>query len=119
MKTPPLHERLLAFLIDMVIVMLLCLIPKVGWIFGLIYFLGRDAIPSLKGQSAGKKVFRIRTRTIGTHESLSVNPEKSVTRGLILLIPVVNIIDICLLITKGKRLADRWTDTEVVKDSQD
>ena len=116
-KRPSLKERFLAFLIDMVVVLALCLIPKVGWIFGLIYFLGRDAMPSLKGRSIGKKVLKIRILTTGTHETLDINPDKSVTRGLILLIPVVNIIDIYMLLTTGRRLADRWTETEVIKET--
>ena len=117
MRPPSLKERFMAFLIDMAIVLVLCLIPKTGWIFGLIYFLGRDAMPSLKGQSIGKKVFKIRILTTGTHETLDINPDRSVTRGLILLIPVVNIIDIFMLLTRGRRLADKWTETEVIKEN--
>ena len=116
-KLPPLQKRLFAFLVDAVIVAVLVLIPKVGWIFGLIYFLGKDAMPSLKGQSVGKKLFNIRILTTGTNEPLYLHPEKSVTRGLILLIPVVNVIDILRLMVKGERLADKWTETHVVEES--
>ncbi len=114
-KMVPLQKRLFAFLVDAVIAVVLVLIPKVGWIFGLIYFLGKDGMPSLKGQSAGKKIFKIRILTAGTNEPLYLHPEKSVTRGLILLIPLVNVIDILRLIVKGERLADKWTDTYVVR----
>jgi len=114
-KTPSLQKRLYAFLVDAVIVAVLVLIPEVGWIFGLIYFLGKDAMPSLKGQSVGKKIFNIRILTTGTNEPLHLHPEKSVTRGLILLIPLVNVIDILMLIVKGERLADKWTETHVVE----
>ncbi len=116
-KLPPLQKRLFAFLVDAVIVAVLVFIPKVGWIFGLIYFLGKDAMPSLKGQSVGKKLFNIRILTTGTNEPLYLHPEKSVTRGLILLIPVVNVIDILRLMVKGERLADKWTETHVVEES--
>jgi len=116
-RLPPLQKRLFAFLVDAVIVAVLVLIPKVGWIFGLIYFLGKDAMPSLKGQSVGKKLFNIRILTTGTNEPLYLHPEKSVTRGLILLIPVVNVIDILRLMVKGERLADKWTETHVVEES--
>lgn len=116
-KLPPLQKRLFAFLVDAVIVAVLVLIPKVGWIFGLIYFLGKDAMPSLKGQSVGKKLFNIRILTTGTNEPLYLHPRRSVTRGLILLIPVVNVIDILRLMVKGERLADKWTETHVVEES--
>ncbi len=116
-RLPPLQKRLFAFLVDAVIVAVLVFIPKVGWIFGLIYFLGKDAMPSLKGQSVGKKLFNIRILTTGTNEPLYLHPEKSVTRGLILLIPVVNVIDILRLMVKGERLADKWTETHVVEES--
>ncbi|NPA35260.1 MAG: RDD family protein [Chlorobi bacterium] len=115
-NVPPLKERFLAFCVDLGIAASLCLIPKVGWMFGLIYFLGRDAMPSLKGQSAGKKIFNIRILDQGTNEPLYLHPRSSITRGLILLIPVVNIIDIYLLIKTGRRLADKWTETYVIKE---
>jgi len=115
---PDLGMRFFAFLIDIAIALFLCMIPKVGWMIGLIYFLGRDAMPALKGQSVGKKLFGIRILTTGTHEPLHLHPRRSVTRGLILLIPVVNIIDILRLVVKGHRLADKWTDTYVVKEDR-
>ena len=116
---PALKERFFAFLIDGAIVLLLCLIPKVGWMFGLIYFLGKDAMPSLNGQSVGKKVFGIRILTEGTHEPIHLHPRRSVTRGLILLIPLVNIVDIFQLLKTGRRLADKWTATYVVKEGKE
>ena len=118
LQTPSLKERFLAFLIDGALVLLLCLIPKVGWLFGLIYFLGKDAMPSMNGQSLGKKVFGIRILSEATHEPLYLHPRRSITRGLILLIPVVNIVDIYLLLTTGRRLADKWTETYVIKEDK-
>ncbi len=116
--SPTLKKRFLAFLTDGLIVALLCLIPKVGWMFGLIYFLGRDAMPSLNGQSVGKKIFGIRILTTGTNEPLYLHPRRSITRGLILLIPIVNIIDVVRLLVKGRRLADKWTETYVVDEGK-
>jgi uncharacterized RDD family membrane protein YckC len=117
-KQPLLKYRFFAFLIDFGISLILCFIPKVGWMFGLIYFLGKDAMPALKGQSIGKKVFNIRILDKSTNEPLYLHPRSSIIRGLILLIPVVNIIDIYLLLTKGYRLADKWTETYVLKEEK-
>ena len=117
-QPPALKKRFLAFLMDGLIVALLCLIPKVGWMFGLIYFLGRDAMPSLNGQSVGKKIFGIRILTTGTNEPLHLHPRRSITRGLILLIPIVNIIDVVRLLVKGRRLADKWTETYVIDEGR-
>ena len=117
-SAPALKERFFAFLIDGAIVLLFCLIPKVGWMFGLIYFLGKDAMPSLNGQSVGKKVFGIMILTEGTNEPIHLHPRRSITRGLILLIPLVNIVDVFQLLRTGRRLADKWTETYVVKEGK-
>jgi len=114
----PLPERTLAFIVDLVIVAGLCLFPRIGWIFGLFYFLTRDSLPFLKGQSLGKKLMKIKTITIPEQESLVSFPEKSVIRGIINLIPILNLIDVWLLITTGYRLADRWASTAVVPYSE-
>lgn len=115
----PLIERITAAVIDLVIVGILMLFPRIGWIFGVLYHLTRDSIPLLGGQSFGKKLLRIKVITLPNQESLIKYPEKSVIRGLVSLIPILNIIDIWYLFSKGRRLADIWSQTTVVMHSGD
>ncbi len=110
----PLIERFIAALIDLVIVVVLCLFPKIGWMFGLLYHLTRDSLPFLKGQSFGKHLLHIKVITLPKQESLIKYPEKSVIRGLVMLIPILNIVDVWFLFTKGRRLADIWSQTTVI-----
>jgi uncharacterized RDD family membrane protein YckC len=114
----PLPERTLAAIIDVAISGVLWLFPQVGWIFGLFYFLIRDSIPFLKGQSCGKKLMKIKTITLAEQESLVRYPEKSFIRGIIALIPGLNLIDLWYLYSTGYRLADRWAQTAVVPYSE-
>jgi hypothetical protein len=111
----PTEERILAGLVDLVIVAIISLFPKIGWIFGLIYLLTKDSLSFLDGQSFGKKLFNLRTITLPHYASLSGRPEKSVIRGLVLIIPILNIIDLYYLITKKVRIADQWAETRVIR----
>lgn len=115
----PLMERIAAAIIDIIIVGILMLFPRIGWILGLLYHLTKDSIPILGGQSFGKKLLRIKTITIPEEESLIKYPEKSVLRGLIFLIPILNIIDVWHLFVKGRRLADIWSQTTVILFSEE
>lgn len=88
--------------------------PRVGWMFGLIYHLTRDSLPFLNGQSFGKKLMRLKVVRIPELLPLTGSPEKSVIRGVVFLIPLLNLIDIWHLLTKGQRLADKWAETTVI-----
>lgn len=110
----PLIERITAAIIDLIIVGILILFPRIGWLLGLLYHLTRDSIPILGGQSFGKKLLRIKVITLPNEESLIKYPEKSVIRGLVALIPILNIIDLWHLFARGRRLADIWSQTTVV-----
>jgi hypothetical protein len=114
----PLPERTLAAIIDIAIVVGLSFFPRIGWIVGLFYFLIKDSIPFLKGQSFGKKLMKMQAITLPEQESLVKYPEKSIIRGIITLIPVLNLIDIWYLYTTGYRLVDRWTQTAVIPYSE-
>ena len=88
--------------------------PRIGWMFGIIYHLTRDALPFLNGQSFGKKLMHLKAVTNPGQMSLTSSPEKSVIRGIVFLIPILNLIDIWVLFTKGYRLADKWAETTVM-----
>ena len=110
-----LGERILAGLIDIIVAVLLSLFPKIGWMFGVIYLLAKDSLAFLNGQSFGKKLFNLRTIALPHHSSLSGWPEKSIIRGLVLIIPVLNLIDFYYLIIHKVRIADRWAETRVIR----
>jgi uncharacterized RDD family membrane protein YckC len=109
-----LSERLLAAFVDLVIVVGLSLFPRIGWMVGLIYHLTRDSLPFLNGQSFGKKFFNLRVIILPQYASMSGAAEKSVIRGLVAIIPGLNIVDLWFLITRKVRLADEWAETRVV-----
>ncbi|WP_010664193.1 RDD family protein [Marinilabilia salmonicolor] len=111
----PLSERLMAGLVDIVIAVLISLFPKIGWMFGVIYLLAKDSLSFLNGQSFGKKIFNLRTIALPHYASLSGWPEKSIIRGLVQIIPVLNIIDLYQLITQKVRIADKWAETRVIR----
>jgi len=111
----PLSERIMAGLVDIVIAVLISLFPKIGWMFGVIYLLAKDSLSFLNGQSFGKKIFNLRTIALPHYASLSGWPEKSIIRGLVQVIPVLNIIDLYYLITKKVRIADKWAETRVIR----
>ncbi len=111
----PIGERLLAGLVDLVIAAIISLFPRIGWIFGLIYLLSKDSLSFLDGQSFGKKIFNLRTIALPHYASLSGWPEKSVIRGLVLFIPVLNLIDLYYMITRKVRIADQWAETRVIR----
>jgi uncharacterized RDD family membrane protein YckC len=116
--TMPLTERIIAAIIDIIIVAILCLFPRIGWLVGIIYHLTRDSLPFLKGQSFGKHLLHLKVVTLPKQESLVNYPEKSIIRGLVMLIPVLNIIDFWFLYHKGQRLADIWAQTTVIYSSE-
>lgn len=111
----PVSERLLAGFVDIMIALLLSLFPKIGWMFGLIYLLAKDSFSFLDGQSFGKKLFHLRAITLPHYASMSGWPEKSVIRGLVLLIPILNLFDLYHLIKYKVRIADRWAETRVIR----
>lgn len=108
-------ERILAGAVDLIIVAIISLFPRIGWMFGLIYLLTKDSLSFLNGQSFGKKLFHLRTIALPHNAALTGWPEKSIIRGLVLLIPILNVIDFYYLITHKVRIADRWADTRVIR----
>ncbi len=108
-------ERLLAALIDGAIVLGLSLFPRIGWLFGLIYFLFKDCLPLLDGQSFGRKLFKIKVVTNLESKSLVNAPDKALIRQIILLIPILNLFEFYNFLFKAERFGDTWTETKVIR----
>ncbi len=127
----PFNTRFIAVLIDVVLVwgiqlILAFILPlfamKLAWLVGIGYFVTRDALPFLGGQSVGKKAMKIRAVT---HDGkpLTGNWEASLIRSGVLCIPFFFIVELYLLFTRdsgpdrGQRLGDEWAKTKVIMET--
>ncbi|RMG58345.1 MAG: RDD family protein [Bacteroidetes bacterium] len=110
-------QRIGAYLIDILMVMVVSIVPIVGGLVGLAYMLTRDSLPFLDGQSVGKKVLKIRavTEDGGT---LANNWGPGLIRNVVLLIPFFPLVELIVLFTNAdnRRLGDQWGKTKVIVD---
>lgn len=125
----PLGARIVAQLIDWVVACVLSFVisfilglisAKLGLLGGLAalgYFLLKDALPFLNGQSIGKKLMKIQAVT-EDGKSLSGNWVPSLVRNGVLFIPFFVFVELFILATakdkKLRRLGDQWAKTKVV-----
>jgi len=108
-------ERLLAAIIDVAIAFGLTLFPRIGWMFGLIYFLFKDCLPFSSGQSFGRRLFNLKVVHKKDGSSLVGKPDKGLIRQVIFFVPVLNLFEIYYFFFCKNRKGDLWSDTEVVK----
>ncbi len=108
-------DRILAYIIDVVIIVAVSFVPIIGWIAGAIYSLTRDALPFLDGQSIGKKAMNIRAVT-EDGLPLTNNWGPALIRNVVLLIPLFPLVELIVMLTNDKkqRLGDQWAKTRVV-----
>lgn len=90
-----------------------------GWIAALAYFVTRDTLPFLGGQSIGKKAMKIKAVTLDD-QSLIGKWETALIRNGILVIPLFALVELYILLTReeqpqrGRRLGDEWAKTKVI-----
>ena len=108
-------SRVVAYLIDAVITGALSFVPFVGWVAGIGYFLTRDSLPFIDGQSVGKKAMGIRAVS-ESGEPLTNNWGPGIIRNLVLIIPLFPLIELIVLVSNkdGLRLGDQWAKTQVI-----
>ena len=108
-------NRIVAVLIDGLLTFGVSLIPFVGWIVGVSYFLLKDAFPFLDGQSIGKKAMNIRVVT-EDGEPITGNYGPALVRQIVLYIPFFAIVELVVMITNPlkMRLGDQWAKTKVI-----
>jgi hypothetical protein len=109
-------ERIAAFALDFFIFLGLSMFPAFGWILAILYMLLRDSLPFLQGQSIGKRYFKLRAVTSTTGKPLTRRYKRSIIRGSVILIPILNLIDAYHYFKNGERLADKWAHTVVIKE---
>lgn len=109
-------NRILAMLIDMIVGMVVSLVPVIGWVVTVAYFITRDALPFLDGQSIGKKALKLRAVDANTGAPLTNNWGASAIRNVVLYIPFFVFVELFVLISnKQQRLGDQWAKTKVVQ----
>lgn len=101
--------------IDIFILLILTyFIPILGALIGVAYYLFKDALPFLNGQSIGKKVFRIAVQNRFDNSAITNEFGLSFTRSIPVLIPILNVIELMLIFSKKRRFGDQWAETFVV-----
>ncbi|MDX1546388.1 MAG: RDD family protein [Rhodothermales bacterium] len=130
-----LGKRLVAAIIDGVIVGVLGVVPVIGGLVGAAYMLVRDGmeLDFMDRRSIGKKVMKLRpVRLDGQAMDLSASARRNLPFAIgpaIMIIPilgwvlgpivalVIGLIEVVLVLTdaEGRRLGDKWADTKVVE----
>jgi uncharacterized RDD family membrane protein YckC len=110
-------DRFVAVLIDWILMGALNFVPYIGWAAAVAYYLLRDALPFLDGQSLGKKAIRLRVLDEYTGMPITEKYDKAAIRMLSQFIPVFNLIDAVMVFSDDKkRFGDKWAGTVVVKE---
>ena len=124
----PFNPRVVAALIDLgvglgVTLGLFWILPDFAdWLAqlaGMAYFVTRDSLPFLGGQSVGKKAMKLKVSTLDG-QSLAGNWQVALIRSGILLIPLVAFLELYILLSRengvdrGRRLGDEWAKTRVL-----
>jgi uncharacterized RDD family membrane protein YckC len=124
----PFNPRVVAVVIDLLVglgVTIGCvwllpgLLEWIGQLVGIAYFVTRDSLPFLAGQSVGKKAMKLKVTTL-EGASLAGNWTAALIRNGILLIPFFALVELYILLTRetgadrGRRLGDEWAKTRVI-----
>ncbi|MEM1082851.1 MAG: RDD family protein [Verrucomicrobiota bacterium] len=124
----PLNTRLLAGLIDGLVavgigiaasIVLPDLLDRLVWVLQAAYWVTRDSLPFLKGQSIGKTAMKLKAVKAGGG-SLVNDWQTAIIRNVLLIVPFFGIIEVIVLLTRdnkperGMRLGDDWAKTKVV-----
>lgn len=120
-----LGQRIGGFLIDCLVAIVISIVvgkisTALSFFASSAYWVVRDSLPFLGGQSLGKKVAKTQAVT-EDGQSLSGNWNNAVIRNIVLVIPFFALVElIVLIVNKDKpgglrRLGDQWGKTKVVK----
>ena len=110
----PRWRRLLADFIDVLPLILLFWFPIVDVLLA-VYYLTRDALPMLGGQSLGKKLLGIRVLKQDSLETTRGEFGIVFLRTFPAILPILNIVDAIYIFSKSRqRIGDRWAKTIVV-----
>jgi uncharacterized RDD family membrane protein YckC len=114
----PASERFFASLLDGFVAGVPAFIPIVGWLWAILYYFTKDALPFLGGQSIGKKVLGIRVVSAETGKPIKGSYAAAITRQLSLTIPFFGFVDACMVLSADRRrFGDKWAKTVVIKNT--
>lgn len=105
--------------LNLVLPNVLGMAPRIAYLLGIGYFITRDSLSFLGGQSVGKMAMKIRAVT-SEGASLSGNWQQGAVRNIAFLIPVFPLIELFVLVNRQDnprpllRLGDEWAKTKVV-----
>jgi len=117
-------QRFLAILIDSLIINVVAVVfgainSRLGTLFnviGIAYYLTKDAIPQLNGQSIGKKIMKIKVVKEDTGDMITSDWGTAIIRSVSLIIPLFNIVDALMVFSSDRRrFGDKWAKTVVVQ----
>lgn len=111
-------NRILAYIIDVLIMAGLYMIPRIGWLLAVTYLATRDVLPFLNGQSIGKKAMKIRAVTMDG-APLTNNWNAGLVRNIVLIIPFFPLVELIVFFTNPERLrlGDQWAKTRVISEA--
>jgi len=124
----PLNSRLLGGIIDSLVGLglyftVIWLLPdffeRFAWLLVAAYWITRDSLPFLKGQSIGKMAMKTKVVKLDGSETIGDWPT-AIVRNVALLVPFFGAVEAIILITRdnkaerGRRLGDEWAKTKVV-----
>lgn len=112
----PISRRLISSLMDFLLAFTMgYVIPFLGPVLCILYFLSKDALPVLGGQSVGKKLLQIKVVKKPSFQAITKDYPSSILRSVTLLIPGLNLIELIFILSNKERLGDRWANTTVRK----
>ena len=109
-------NRILAFIIDVMLSFGLFLVPFVGPFIAIAYFFARDVFSFLDGQSVGKKAMNLRVVTLDG-QPITDNWGAALLRNLPLLFCGISLfVELVVMFSNenNRRLGDLWAGTRVV-----
>ena len=113
----PLWKRLIAFIVDLSIVLLLALIPAIN--FGLMmgYTVSRDSWKYFGGKSLGKRVVNIKVISLSFKNDILENYSIDISRNLFSILLPIEILFV-IFDKHHRRIGDRYAKTIVVNDDR-
>lgn len=124
----PLNSRLLGGILDSLVGLglyfsVMWLLPeffeRIAWVLVAAYWITRDSLPFLKGQSVGKMAMKTKVVKADGSDIIGDWPT-AIVRNVALMVPFFGLVEAIILITRdskperGRRLGDEWAKTKVV-----
>lgn len=94
-------------------------LDRVTWLVASAYWVVRDSLPFLNGQSVGKSAMKLKVVKVAGGDLVSDWPN-AIVRNVLLIIPVGPLVELIVLLARqgkpeeGRRLGDDWAKTRVI-----